>query len=195
MTLLAHGYDKLVHYAAADSDEVVLGLLSDQGYVLIAYVEVEKDFQEIAREDLNAGRGRESAAVRDVAEICNVEAFVDVVFSEFQGVNYAQRIVCKALGFVVFGVVDIALDYTGLREVCRIETAFCVIPFSDCGIGADSQGAREDMPTVVVGVLTYQVYSAGRKEYPCAVRITVCGFESLKDLLFHCFVLCHLILP
>ena len=161
MVFFAHCHCELIHDTAVASVEVILRILSDQCQIdhadsfeskQITYCKSCQYFQRCGR--------RKSGTVRDRAVDQDIHTGRDLVSSAFHCPHNSLRIVGPSCFFRIYQIIQACLDHAQFAEVFRIETDRTVFTFADDHVSSDAQCTWENVSSVVVCMLSDQVYTS-----------------------------------
>ena len=184
--LFAHGDGELIHDTAVDAVVVVLGELAvqsdvDHGDGVVA----EHVTQHYAGYGLNGcGRGK-AGAVRNVSVEHDIEALLYREALLAKCPHHSLRICGPVAFFSHQEFIERRFYHAEFFKVHRVKTKLSVVTFSCCHVGSDGQCAWKYVASVVIGVLTDQVYTS-RCEVGADVALSPEQFcKTIQYLLFH----------
>ncbi len=156
----AAGGDHLIHDAAVAADELVLRLLTVEGDLGLADVELQRLLEGLTDGHFQRGGGGEACPLRYVAGDHQIKAAQGIT-ALLQILHHAADVVAPALAGVVFnGLVEVELvalvvvvggDHLYLPVIAQAD--------GDAGLVVDGTGQHEAV--VVVGMFTDEVDAAG----------------------------------
>ena len=186
---LAHGTGKLIHDAAVHAVVMILAVLTDECQINIAHIKAVEIPEHKARQHLEGGAGGKAGAVGNVAVNHEIHTAVQLHAPLLKGPHHALRI--RRPGILLQGaeIIQAGFHHAVSREVHGVKAQLPVASLPDTGIGADGQGTGENVPAVVVRMLTDQIHSARCKIGLRALQISENPLKARQELLPH--ILCH----
>ena len=160
MVCFAAGGDHLIHDAAVAADELVLRLLTVEGYLGLADVEPQRLLEGLTDGHFQRGRGGEPRPLRHVAGDHQIEAAQGIT-ALLQILHHAADVVAPALaGVVLDRLVEVELVAL-VVVVGGDHLHLSVIAQADGNAGLVVDGAGQHEAVVVVGMFTDEVDAAG----------------------------------
>ena len=185
MILLSHGDGELIHDAAVNAVEIILGILADQRQILIGHVKAEHVAQDEAGQHLQGSGGGKAGAVGNIAAQHQIHAVRDLHVSLLKSPHHSLGIIGPVRLLFRRQVVQAALDHAEMLEIHGEEAELSVLSLSRGAVGSDGQRAGEYMSAVIVRMFSDQIHTAGRKIGLHSFGISEYFPEFLQDFFFH----------
>ena len=159
--LFAHGTGELIHNTTVHFTVMVLGILADQGQILVGEIcKAIEISQHDTRQHLQGCGGGEAGTIGDIAIDHEIHAPVHLIAPKSEGPHNALEVV-GPVGFISWRqTVNTGGGNSGTVEIHGIEANLVIVSQSCHSIGSYGQSAGKYMTAVVICMFADQIHSS-----------------------------------